>query len=490
MKNRNIIVLPGFHESDEAAFASNLKAHRVVNRGVVGNQDDRATIWNSIGVGDAKSFKHRKINCTALSEQLDRHRKTWWRTPEIHRADRDQAEGDNVHSKLGHSKSCAGTTPITRPDPGPQGIGPYSIDEKPHDRSGPPLTESTVRKLPDRFRRIIGRMPAISVANVTPRGVVDYCRSRGVSSEGLLAAARVPSALISVPGSRLSAEQAFALWEEAGKATSDPMIAEHVIAVLPFGTYRIADYLLLTGATPRDSLKKFIRSFPLVNGAFELQLSTAQGGTHLELHNPYAPEGPSHFYVEFIFSMIFARLRLAAGVEWRPKEICFAHAAPAGMDSYHPTYCCPVRFNESINRMTLEREIADMTLPSGNALLSDILDHYGQALLKQSSNDDFLGDVRKVIADGFTRGDVRLQATARKLALSGRSLQRELNSRGTSYRDELDAFRRDLALNLLSRAGIHQILNLLQFSELSSFHRAFRRWTGKTPQGYLRDRSS
>src|SRR5688572_29876344 len=233
-------------------------------------------------------------------------------------------------------------------------------------------------------------MPAITVANVTPRGVVDYCRSRGVSSDGLLAAAGIPSALISVPGSRLSAEQAFALWEEAGRATSDPLIAEHVTSVLPFGTYRVADYLLLTGATPRDSLKKFIRSFPLVNAAFELQLSTAHDGTHLELYNRYAPDGPSHFYVEFIFSMIFGRLRLAAGVDWRPKEVCFAHAAPVGMGPYHPTFCCPARFNESMNRMTLEREIADMALPSGNVLLSDILDHYGQALLKQSATDDFL----------------------------------------------------------------------------------------------------
>ena len=139
-------------------------------------------------------------------------------------------------------------------------------------------------------------MPAVTVANVTPRGVLSYCQSRGVSSEALLAAAGVPSTLISVPGARLSAEQAFALWEEAGKATSDPLIAEHVTRVLPFGSYRIADYLLLTGATPRDSLKKFIRSFPLVNGAFELQLSTAHGGTHLELYSSYAPEGPSHFF--------------------------------------------------------------------------------------------------------------------------------------------------------------------------------------------------
>jgi AraC-like DNA-binding protein len=140
--------------------------------------------------------------------------------------------------------------------------------------------------------------------------------------------------------------------------------------------------------------------------------------------------------------------------------------------------------------MVLEREFADMALPSGDALLSDILDHYGQTLLKQSSNDDFLSDVRKVIADGFSRGDIHLQATARKLALSGRSLQRELHSRGTSYRDELDGFRRDLALNLLSRTELRQILNLLQFAELSSFNRAFRRWTGKTPREYLRDRSS
>ena len=140
--------------------------------------------------------------------------------------------------------------------------------------------------------------------------------------------------------------------------------------------------------------------------------------------------------------------------------------------------------------MILEREFADTALPSGDALLSDILDHYGQTLLKQSSNDDFLSDVRKVIADGFSRGDARLQATARKLALSGRSLQRELNSRGTSYRDEIDGFRRDLALNLLSRTDLRQLLTLLQFAELSSFNRAFRRWTGKTPREYLQDRSS
>jgi AraC-like DNA-binding protein len=183
--------------------------------------------------------------------------------------------------------------------------------------------------------------------------------------------------------------------------------------------------------------------------------------------------------------MIFARLRLAAGVDWRPKEISFTHPAPPGIGEFHPTFGCPVRFNESVNQMALEQDFADMRLPNGDALLSEMLDHYGQSLLKQTAKDDFLSDVRKVLSDGFSRGDVRLETTARKLALSGRSLQRELNGRGTSYREELDRFRLDLALDLLTRAEVHEIASLLQFSELSSFYRAFRRWTGKTPSEYL-----
>ena len=333
-------------------------------------------------------------------------------------------------------------------------------------------------------------MPVVTVANVTAKAVMDFCVSRGVRSEGLLAAAGIPPGLLAVPGARLPAEQAVALWGEARSVTGDPLIAEHVTHRLPFGAYRIADYQLLTGATPRDSLQRFIRGFPLVNGAFQLQLTSSRAGVHLELHSPYPPEGPSRFYVEFIFAMILARLRLAAGVAWSPKMVCFAHPLHPDDAAYHPTFCCEARFNESVNQMVLDREFADMALPNGDVLLSEILDHYSQSLLRQTAKDALISDVRKVLSDGLSRGDVRLGTTARKLALSGRSLQRELNGRGTSYREEVDRMRRDLALDLLVRVEIQEVSRLLQFSELSSFYRAFRRWTGKTPQEYLRDRSS
>jgi AraC-like DNA-binding protein len=190
--------------------------------------------------------------------------------------------------------------------------------------------------------------------------------------------------------------------------------------------------------------------------------------------------------VEFIFSMILTRLRFAAGVDWRPKAVSFTHSAPPDVAARHSMFRCPARFKEPVNQMVLERDFADRSLPHGDALLSEILDQYGQFLLKQSAEDKFLDDVRKIVSDGFSRGDVGLETSARKLALSGRSLQRELRGRGTSYREEIDRFRRDLALDLVTRTEIRDIAVLLQFSDSSSFYRAFRRWTGRTPLEYLR----
>ena len=205
----------------------------------------------------------------------------------------------------------------------------------------------------------------------------------------------------------------------------------------------------------------------------------------MQLHNPYDAESPSRLYVEFFFALICSRLRYASMVDWHPREIWLTHSAPARCDNGHRLFFqCPVRFNQPVNQLTLEREFLEFSLPYADPLLSETLEHHARWLLAVGAEDDVLRDVRRALYDGCIRGDVRLQAIAKKLAFSCRSLQRELNSRGTSYRDELDRFRRDLALDMLPRSPIDEIAAFLRFSEPSSFYRAFRRWTGKTPQEY------
>jgi hypothetical protein len=84
-------------------------------------------------------------------------------------------------------------------------------------------------------------MYAATITNISSRAIVEFCASRGVPSERLLAAAGIPAEQISEPRARISAERVFALWEEGQKATHDALIAEHVAGLVPFGAYAIGD---------------------------------------------------------------------------------------------------------------------------------------------------------------------------------------------------------------------------------------------------------
>jgi AraC-like DNA-binding protein len=329
-------------------------------------------------------------------------------------------------------------------------------------------------------------MAAAAVANVSSRAIVNFCASRGVASDRLLAAAGIPRNLIDEPGAKISADQVFALWGEAQQATDDALIAEHVAEFVPFGAYTIGDYLLAAGPTPQQALDKLIRVFALVNAAFELRLTSRGSESRLELHNPYEGEAPSRLHVEFFFALILSRLRYAAGVDWQPREVWFTHpSAPQCADDRH-IFQCQVRFRQPVNQMVLEREFLDLPLPYADPLLSETLEHHARRLLEvPSSEDHLLRKLRQALLEALGCGDVRLTTMARKLALSGRSLQRELSSRGTSYREELDRLRREIALDLLRREPVPDIVAFLRFSESSAFYRAFCRWTGKTPQEYV-----
>ena len=84
----------------------------------------------------------------------------------------------------------------------------------------------------------------------------------------------------------------------------------------------------------------------------------------------------------------------------------------------------------------------------------------------------------------FSRSDV--DALARKLGMSSRTLQRRLTEEGTTFRRLLNEVRRRLATTYLMTpgVGIAEVAFLLGFSDVPAFHRAFRAWTGQAPGAY------
>jgi AraC-like DNA-binding protein len=91
--------------------------------------------------------------------------------------------------------------------------------------------------------------------------------------------------------------------------------------------------------------------------------------------------------------------------------------------------------------------------------------------------------VKAGIIDSLPSGPVANEKVARELGMSVRSLQRRLAEAGTSFRDLLDTSRQEMAQSYIREPEIElvEIAFLLGFSDQSAFSRAFKRWTGNSP---------
>lgn len=95
--------------------------------------------------------------------------------------------------------------------------------------------------------------------------------------------------------------------------------------------------------------------------------------------------------------------------------------------------------------------------------------------------------VRACLMEIIATGQYSMADVASRLAISTRTLQRRLKDEGTNFRAELDSLREELAINYLSKTDYSsgQIAFLLGYEDPNSFFRAFRTWTGQTPE-YVR----
>jgi AraC-like DNA-binding protein len=94
--------------------------------------------------------------------------------------------------------------------------------------------------------------------------------------------------------------------------------------------------------------------------------------------------------------------------------------------------------------------------------------------------------VAAALREVLPAGDSSITGVTRKLATSSRTLQRQLQNEGTTYQSVLAETREDLARHYLHRGTVRtsEIAYLLGYDDTNSFYRAFRTWTGSTPENF------
>jgi len=178
-------------------------------------------------------------------------------------------------------------------------------------------------------------------------------------------------------------------------------------------------------------------------------------------------------------------MRRVAGLNVSPLSVTFSHKPLGAHAPFESFFGCPVRFGAARNTMAFGAESLHIPLPQGDSALAQF---FAQQLEQLGGSDEemALRRVSRAICEAFPQGTPTIDEVARKLGVSGRTLQRRLAEAETSFQEQVELSRRGLAEQLLTRSRhtVGEIAFLTGFSEQSAFSRAFKRWTGSSPKDY------
>ena len=121
------------------------------------------------------------------------------------------------------------------------------------------------------------------------------------------------------------------------------------------------------------------------------------------------------------------------------------------------------------------------------SLLRRLLETQADQILAQLPPRTGLAErVQRALARDLDARSKGVDAIARQLAMSSRTLQRRLASESVSYQQLLDAARKEAARRFLAEPSlaISEVAYFVGYSEPAPFHRAFKRWYGVTPEAF------
>lgn len=317
--------------------------------------------------------------------------------------------------------------------------------------------------------------------------MLEACARLGLDTEQIVRAAKLDPAILQDPDARIPVEQAETLWQKAYALSNDPNLALHAIEVLPFGAYRVIDFLATCAPTIGAAFAKVSDYFPIIHDVVRLPYAVGERHATFAAEAPSRPSTITRPYAEYVLAAVFLRARIATNQRFPLMRVEFSHPRPADISEHERIFDCPVRFGAETCQMVIARDVWDMPRTGGNPDLFSVLDSHARMLLNQRpAPDDIVGRVREAIEEELRGGSPRLESIAKRLAMSPRTLQRRLRDQGVLFNDVLDAMRFRAAKSYLTHRDIAgtEVAFLLGFAEQSSFDRAFKRWSGQTPTEY------
>jgi len=326
-----------------------------------------------------------------------------------------------------------------------------------------------------------------SVLTSWARTIIRALDRRGLAGDALAARAGLDLARLTDADARYPVAAMTRLWKLAVEATGDPCLGLEVSRHVTMTSFHALTYSVLASLSLREAFERLARYNRIVSDAAEVRLDEEDDAYRLSLVVPNGPERPADEALDAFTSLIARGVRiLRHDRAAAPLAVWLERPEPVPSEPFRRVFRAPVHFSASTNRLTFARSLIDARLPEGNADLARANDAVVRQYLARYETERVANRVQTMLAEHLAGGEPSQGVVARRLGMGLRTLQRRLAAEDTSFAALLAETRRELACSYMEAGGlsVSEIAYLVGFSDTSTFSRAFKRWTGRSPTEY------
>ena len=306
----------------------------------------------------------------------------------------------------------------------------------------------------------------------------------GVSREALLREAKIDERQLTDPDGRIALAAVARLWHAADSQVSDPAFGLRVGAETAVREWGLVGYAMAYSATLGSALKRFAHYGRVMSDALIVHFDTERDATWVRLDVQPALRAfrPA---VDMRLAGLLSACREITAAPITPLLTQFSYRHPGEIKEHERLFGSPLEFGALASSFLLRTEDLARPVALADKTLVDYLETLADQVLAAVGTEQTLRErVRRALWAELSESAPGLEAVARTLGMSARTLQRQLHREGTTFAALLTTLRREMAPALLrdGRYGVSEVAFLLGYEDPSAFRRAFQRWFGRSPR--------
>lgn len=326
--------------------------------------------------------------------------------------------------------------------------------------------------------------------SLVPHGQVailcDLAHRENISIEAILQELGLRKTKIFTEPGSIPASLYTTLLEHIDNESGDPSFWFRFGQKLDLPAYGLIGQVAASCENIKEALTIIAKYYCISSCGSALSAQEVEGGIYLHIYRSgFSHNQKNRIKAELLASILFSALRPFLGDGGDNVKFDFDFPSPPHHAIYNLYLNGNINFSTEGGGIYFPAQYMNLPTPHSNPIIKNLLSHECAQIANSVQSGNIALRVRAIVS--AVPGEYPTQEyTAQQLAMSARSLGRQLKQANSSYQIILSDVKSERAANLLcnTKLPIEEIANRVGFSDGANFRRAFVKWTGVPPSEF------